>query len=513
MKKIFTTFILSFAFLLLFNSYAFASSVVYNNIKNPVPGNVVSLGYEATSTSEFGGQVEFAGLDRENPKVTVLMSSWGCESGSWYNANCVTTPGATFTHPITLNIYNVGAGDSVGSPLATKTTTFTMPYRPSTDTTHCSGGRWFDGATCFNGKAFEIEFEFPGVTLPNKAIITVAYNTTHYGENPIGQSATCFGTTQGCPYDSLNVGAETSLTVGTPMPSDKDAYLDSTWSGAYCDNGGAGSGTLRLDAGCWEGYLPSFKVEADFSDEDLDGVADYNDKCPNTVTDNKTWSVGLGTNRWQYSNVNGKWGWYQNKPAKKGANVLTYGYDLAYTYGCSGQQILELLGEPMNGHRKFGLSSSVVKDFHLDYSDGVLDGMYFIETVNVPANKSTNTLSSSLVNGANYVLKAKGTWTNSLNVADTEYASNNGWSSYFDGYDISPWFLGEGEFDLVLDDNFVNWGAYSNTHEYSRNYVGSGMPAKFRIFDGDSNLGPLTPVSGWYGDNTGSIMVDIYYQL
>ena len=38
-----------------------SAGTVYNNIPKPIPGNVASLGFEATQTSEFGGQVQFAG--------------------------------------------------------------------------------------------------------------------------------------------------------------------------------------------------------------------------------------------------------------------------------------------------------------------------------------------------------------------------------------------------------------------------------------------------------------------
>ncbi|HYM65320.1 MAG TPA: hypothetical protein VES68_02455, partial [Candidatus Sulfotelmatobacter sp.] len=61
---------------------AFASTeVIYNNVPNPLPGNLSSEAFEAQSVFEFGGQVMFAGTSRTDPKVTVIMSSWGCESG------------------------------------------------------------------------------------------------------------------------------------------------------------------------------------------------------------------------------------------------------------------------------------------------------------------------------------------------------------------------------------------------------------------------------------------------
>jgi uncharacterized protein YdhG (YjbR/CyaY superfamily) len=190
------------------------------------------------------------------------MSSSGCESGTWNAGTCVTTPGATFSHAITLNIYAVGINNVPGELLATKTQTFNIPYRPSASAV-CGDGRWsLDGtsSTCFNGFATPISFYLTGFTMPSNVIISVAFNTTRSGVSPMGTTI-CSSTTAGCGYDYLNVGVETSLTVGL-IPFPNDAYLKSTWSGAYCDNGFSGTGLFRLDAGCWGGYQPSFKIEA-----------------------------------------------------------------------------------------------------------------------------------------------------------------------------------------------------------------------------------------------------------
>lgn len=233
------------------------STVVYDNIPTTQPANVPSVGFEATSTSEFGGQVGLAGSDRKDPTVTVLMSSWACETGGWSTHDCVTTPGATFTHDITLNVYNVGAGDSVGSLITSKTENFTMPYRPTSTPAECGGddGAWHDAATdtCNHGIAFPISFNLTGTTLPDHVIVGVAYNTSNYGANPIGTTG---------PYDSLNVGTNPAPSVGTALPTANDAYQNSSWTGAYCDNGASGTGTFRLDAGCWTGFLPAIKIAA-----------------------------------------------------------------------------------------------------------------------------------------------------------------------------------------------------------------------------------------------------------
>ena len=39
---------------------AIASEVIYSDLPSSKPGNVVSLGFEATQTSSFGGQVDSA---------------------------------------------------------------------------------------------------------------------------------------------------------------------------------------------------------------------------------------------------------------------------------------------------------------------------------------------------------------------------------------------------------------------------------------------------------------------
>lgn len=241
-----------------------------------------SQAFEATSTSEFGDEVQLAaGAGRKLVSLKVLFSSYGCSAGGHWNLGesdpCMTTPGATFTHPITANIYAVE--DCSGTPcpgtlLATVTQDQTIPYRPSADSANCGGtdpngyeegSRWFNpfanggAGGCQYSVSTVLTFIFPtGITLPDNLIWTVAFNTTHYGPSPIGESASCFSTDPGCGYDSLNVGAKTY--PGAPYAgTDVDplaAFLSSTWPGGYCDGGADGTGSLRLDADCWNGYRP-----------------------------------------------------------------------------------------------------------------------------------------------------------------------------------------------------------------------------------------------------------------
>ncbi len=136
-----------------------------------------------------------------------------------------------------------------------------------------------------------------------------------------------------------------------------------------------------------------------------------------------------------------------------------------------------------------------------------------VETVPVNSASSAPTPSNnSLSTGQTYLLVSSGTWQNSnLNAADTAYASVDNWTTYMEGYNIAPYFLGTGEFQLQVNSAFVNWGSYSPTHTYSYLYTGTGAVVNLGVFDGDDS-NPAAPVAnpGWYGDNSGSLSVAIY---
>lgn len=201
-----------------------------------------SLGFEATQTTEFGDEVQLGGTARQLASLKVLFSSWACEAGHWFDNTCATTPGATFTHPVTANIYAVadcGGTPCLGALLATVTETETVPYRPSADPV-CTGGdlgEWFNtvAGLCRPQISVVLTFTFsPGVTLPDRVIWAVAFNTTHYGTPPIGEAATCFTASGGCPYDSFNVGAETF--PGAPYAG-SDVVPDEAWLNGVPDAG------------------------------------------------------------------------------------------------------------------------------------------------------------------------------------------------------------------------------------------------------------------------------------
>jgi hypothetical protein len=202
-------------------------SFVYNSILGPLPGNVPSLGYQATQTAEFGDLIQFAGTNRALSMVTLVMSDWALAS-DWPTFNT----GPTWNHPITLKLYNVdnsGPNPAPGTLIATRTATFPIPWRPVADPTCPGGTAWRAGdGNCYSGFAFTITFDLTGTTVPNQIIYGVAYNTETWGANPIGTPG---------PYESLNYGlANRAPSVGSnPFPD--TAYWNTETASNYTDGG------------------------------------------------------------------------------------------------------------------------------------------------------------------------------------------------------------------------------------------------------------------------------------
>jgi hypothetical protein len=219
------------------------TSVIYDSTaKNGPPSNLVSAGPEAYAFTSIGDTITFAPGPRKLTNATVTLSSWGCVSGTWFGGDCSTPTGATFDQPITLTVT-----DSGGNVLASSTQTFAVPYRPSASP-RCTGddaGKWYSSAlkTCFNGYATDVTFNFSGnVTLPSTVTYAVSYNSTHFGPNPVGEGAACYGTSGGCPYDSLNVALnDTYPSVGTPGYDADETVFGSPYTPAVTFKAGGGS--------------------------------------------------------------------------------------------------------------------------------------------------------------------------------------------------------------------------------------------------------------------------------
>jgi hypothetical protein len=233
-------------------SAASASEVIYNNIPSPFPTSTPSVGFEANQIAEFGGAVKFGETARKNPSVSVVMVSFACETGTWNNFNCKTF-GGKFEEPITISVYDLGPGNTIGPKIAAGSKTFKIPYRPSANTTKCTGavtGDFFAKGECFGSKAVKITLPLKVAKLPEEAIVTVAYNTSDYGAKP-QRPQPCNSEPQGCPYDALNVGVEDGFTTpaGTPpnpgsFPLPTEAFVNGAFEGG------------------WEGFQPEFSVKA-----------------------------------------------------------------------------------------------------------------------------------------------------------------------------------------------------------------------------------------------------------
>jgi hypothetical protein len=264
--------ILTVVAILALSAASAGASTIYNNLPKPKPGNVASVGFEATSTSEFGGQVEFAGTARNNPAVTVMMSSWGCQEGSWNTNSCHTVGGATFSQPLTLNVYAVEANNEPGAQVASVTQTFNIPFRPSASS-KCTGaqvGEWSHAGECFNGKATNVTFNLTGVTLPSKAILSVAFNTSNYGAAPLGPKPCAAFNPSRCAYDALNVGTTEPANEASPEPVNPSVgsdplpaydYVNSKYAAMYEPEPHGTVGTFSLANG-WTGYQPLLEVKA-----------------------------------------------------------------------------------------------------------------------------------------------------------------------------------------------------------------------------------------------------------
>lgn len=234
---------------LVFAGMASADNLVYSTLPPAGTVNLPSLGYEATSTAEFGQGVQLAGGSPATlTSAQVYMSNWALEST--YEPVGTSTG---FDVPLTLNFYNVGAGDTVGSLFATYTINALIKWRPEASSS-CTGGAFLgsDGQ-CYNGLGQIVTFDLGDLSVPAQFIYGLAFNTTNYGASPTGVPG---------PYDSLNFGVigdgtnPVTPSVGTDL-APNSAYWNTTYGPFYGDGGAGGVGTFRLDANDWQGYDPA----------------------------------------------------------------------------------------------------------------------------------------------------------------------------------------------------------------------------------------------------------------
>jgi predicted ribosomally synthesized peptide with SipW-like signal peptide len=235
-------------------------AVIFDNTPTVLPASLPSYGAQAYSFNEWGGGVTFAGSARKLSTAKVIMNSWACEQGDWTvpegtSGACVTTPGATYSVPITFNVYNVAASNTVGALITSVTQTFAIPYRPSS----------IDGGTAWNaagnhGYNVPITFTFSGQTLPDTAIFGITYKTLSSGYPALGV---------GSPTDALNIATypandvATQAVVGTWLPNDTSSYVGVRGTSTMIGN----APVANMPTGSSDNfvsYMPAVQIVASF---------------------------------------------------------------------------------------------------------------------------------------------------------------------------------------------------------------------------------------------------------
>ncbi len=442
-----------------------ATTTIYNATPSILPSSLPSLGYEATDTAEFGDKISFAGTDRSVSSATVTMVSWACQTGQWQDGDCASTEGSYFTHPITLKVYNANPDGTVGSVITTVSNNFNIPFRPSVDSSCANDpGRTYPTAwknsdgVCQNGYAHNITFDLAGVTLPDQIIYGISFNTSTSGYTPL---------IVGGPYDALNVGLTDNTlypTVGTDVDNDS----------VYWNSALYGDGTFKVDND-WSPYTISIKFDA------------------NKAVVNYEAAPAVANKVLKASNIDARYG-----KGKTGGNHIS---DVAKEMGAG----TDFRGVPKNEANAY---KCAIVDFLRTKTNPALvpangeECYELVDTVNIPANSSTATLSAiSLDSSKDYRLVATGTANAGDNIDFDAVCSLSGnfsgdtWSDLVTGYEgYGPTLL-----ELKVNDSFGNWGSTcSEEHEYTKMLNGVLGPVSFLIYD------------AYYPNNTGSLKVDIY---
>ncbi len=245
--------------------------VVYSNRPADPHGLPVAV-FESFAISEFGGEVQLAGSNRSDPTVSVLMASYACQHGQ--GAGCRTSPGATFTWPLTLELYRAGPHDSRGPLLGRVTKRFQIPYRPSARR-GCPDERWTVGfgARCEFAQLHYVSFSFPKLTLTSRVILGLEFETEDYGTEPVGKPG---------PYNLLGVavaahyvcrhrvghgdclaGAYSNAATASPQvgwdPFPDQVYLNTNYAPLPC---GGLAGSFGVTGPCWTHEQPVVEIRA-----------------------------------------------------------------------------------------------------------------------------------------------------------------------------------------------------------------------------------------------------------
>jgi len=208
------------------------AETVFSNIPATLALSYSSYAFQANSTSALGNLVQLSGSARVADHVEVVMVSWA-RAGNYPELAALDPSG--YRHPVTATLYQLlTAPDGTTSliQLEQNTAWVQIPWRPAT----LPNGSSYP----YNGFAFKALIPLSAsVTVPEKCLIAISYNTQSAGASPLGTAG---------PYNELNVALSTA-SPGVGLDLNPDAvfrikngipyYPANNW-------GGYGSPMLRL---------------------------------------------------------------------------------------------------------------------------------------------------------------------------------------------------------------------------------------------------------------------------
>jgi MBG domain len=194
-----------------------ALETVFDNSPAVLPLSTTSISYSAHRINGFGNYVSIAGNARLLKSCEITFVNWA--RAAEFPALAALNP-AGYIHPVTVAIFAVTPAQQLIF-LTDVERNILVPWRPD----FLPGGQPYP----FNGTAFRANFDFTSnLKLPDRVLISVEYNTSIAGFNPIGQPG---------PYDKLNLAAGgAAASVGADV--DPDVVLRVTPSAWHYPNTG-----------------------------------------------------------------------------------------------------------------------------------------------------------------------------------------------------------------------------------------------------------------------------------
>lgn len=175
------------------------SEVVFNNSPDPLALSYPSVALNVNAMCGVGNYLHLGGSARKLESCEVTMVTWA-KAESYPSLAALDLQG--YHHPVTLSFYRVTDSNQLVYLTEVERSIF-VPWRPLA----LPNGDPYP----VNGCAFRAVFDFPnGITLPEKVVALVSFNTQNAGFAPTGLPG---------PYNELNV----AISSATPsMGSDAD---------------------------------------------------------------------------------------------------------------------------------------------------------------------------------------------------------------------------------------------------------------------------------------------------